>query len=96
MKGCGKNAFMEKSMAPQILNGQLDVGFTLGLMHKDIRLARQLGNDSGVPLFFGNLAREIYQMCIGEKGAQAEANTAALVVDRMLGTQMVPSPSPRG
>ena len=95
MKGGGQNAFMEKSMAPQILKGQLDVGFTLGLMHKDIRLACQLGNDSGVLLFFGNLAREIYQMCIGEKGARAEVNTAALVVDRISGTQMVPPPSPQ-
>ena len=90
MAGGGKNAFMEKMMAPQILKGKLDVGFTLGLMHKDMNLACQLGSDTGVPLFFGNVARELYQMCISEKGANAEVHTSALVMDRLAGTHMVP------
>jgi 3-hydroxyisobutyrate dehydrogenase len=90
LAGGGKNAFMEKFMAPQIIKGKLDVGFTLGLMHKDVRLACQLGSDTGVPLFFGNLAREMYQLCISEKGASAEVHTSALVMDRMAGTHVVP------
>ena len=90
LAGGGKNAFMEKFMAPQIIKGKLDVGFTLGLMHKDVRLACQLGSDTGVPLFFGNVARELYQMCISDKGANAEVHTSALVFDRMAGTHVVP------
>lgn len=90
LAGGAKNAFMEKFMAPQIIHGKLNVGFTLGLMHKDMRLACQLGSDTGVPLFFGNQAREMYQLCIGDQGAGAEVHTAALVMDRMAGTQVVP------
>ncbi|MCG7400364.1 NAD(P)-dependent oxidoreductase [Caballeronia zhejiangensis] len=89
--GGAKNAFMEKFMAPNILKGKLASGFTLGLMHKDVRLACQLGSDSGVPMFFGNLTREFYQMCIGERGSEAQVHTAALVMDRLAGTHVVPS-----
>lgn len=90
LAGGAKNAFMEKIMAPHILQGKLDVGFTLGLMHKDLGLACQLGSDSGVPLFLGTVARELYQLCLSEKGAGAEVNASALVMDRMAGTHMVP------
>ena len=67
-----------------------DLGKRGGLMHKDVRLACQLGSDSGVPMFFGNLAREFYQMCITELGSDAQVHSAALIVDRIAGTQVVP------
>lgn len=70
-----------------------DVGFTLGLMHKDMRLACDLGAASEVPLFFGSITRELYQMCISEMGPQAQGHTAALVMDRLAGTHVVP-PAP--
>jgi 3-hydroxyisobutyrate dehydrogenase len=88
--GGARNAFLERSMSA-VIHGQLEVGFTLGLMHKDVRLACELGNDLGVPMFFGNLAREIYQMCISELSHTAEVNMAALVMDRLAGTQVVPT-----
>ena len=87
--GGARNAFLEKYM-PQVIKGHLDLGFTLALMHKDIRQACDLGSASGVPLFFGNLARELYQMCISERGGDAEVQTAALVMDRLAGTHLVP------
>jgi 3-hydroxyisobutyrate dehydrogenase len=95
LAGGARNAFMEKFMAPHIIKGRLDVGFTLALMHKDMRQACDLGSASGVPLFFGNLAREFYQMCISERGGDAQVHTAALVMDRLAGTHMVPMPVSR-
>jgi len=91
VSGGGRNAYLEKMMGPRILNGKLGVGFTLGLAHKDVRLACQLGIDSGVPMFFGNLTRELLLLCISEMGRDAQVDTAALVVDRHAGTQVVPS-----
>lgn len=90
LAGGARNAFIEKALAPDIIHGRLDVGFTLGLMHKDVRLACELGTASGVPLFFGNLVREFYQMCINEHGAQAQVHTAALTIDRIAGSHVVP------
>ncbi len=90
MAGGGRNAYLEKIMGPRVINGKLAAGFTLGLAHKDVRLACQLGIDSGVPMFFGNLTREYLQICISEMGRDAQVDTAALVVDRLAGTHVVP------
>jgi 3-hydroxyisobutyrate dehydrogenase len=87
--GGARNAFLERSMEA-VIQGRLAVGFTLGLMHKDLRLACHLGSELGVPMVFGNLALELYQTCISELGQGAEVNTAALIMDRLAGTQVVP------
>jgi 3-hydroxyisobutyrate dehydrogenase len=86
----GRNAYLEKMMGPRILEGKLDVGFTLGLAHKDVRLACQLGIDSEVPMFFGNIARELYQTSIAEMGRDNQVDTVGLVFDRLAGTTVVP------
>ena len=91
LAGGARNAFIEKSM-PAILKCDLAPGFTLALMHKDVRLACDVGSTSGVPLFYGNLTREMLQMAISEMGAQAQVNTPALMFDRLAGTQVVPPP----
>lgn len=91
MASSSRNFFLEHAMVPCILTGALDGGFTLKLLHKDVRIATQLGLDSEVPMLLGNLVREFYQMCIAEVGAEAPANAAALVMDRLAGTQIVPS-----
>jgi 3-hydroxyisobutyrate dehydrogenase len=87
--GGARNAFLDRSMGA-VIEGRLAVGFTLALMHKDVRLACQLGVDLGVPLLFGNLTREVYQMCISEMGQNADVNTAALMMDRLAGSHVVP------
>ncbi|MEU6646319.1 NAD(P)-dependent oxidoreductase [Saccharomonospora sp. NPDC046836] len=86
----GRNFFMEKFLKPHIITGHLASGFTLGLQHKDMRLACQLGLDSSVVLPFGNLVREFLQMCINEHGRDTQVNAAALVMDRIQGTHVVP------
>jgi 3-hydroxyisobutyrate dehydrogenase len=87
----GRNAYLEKIMGPLVLDGQLGTGFTLGLAHKDLRLACELGVQSGVPMFLGNLARELYQVHINEMGYDTKVDSAALVVDRQAGTHLVPA-----
>jgi 3-hydroxyisobutyrate dehydrogenase len=90
MSGGANNAFLQKSMAPHVIRGNISPGFTLGLMHKDVRLACRMASDSGMPMFFGSTALEFYQMCINEMGADAQVHAAALVVDRIAGTRVVP------
>lgn len=90
MAGGGRNAYIEKILGPRVLEGDLNPGFTLGLAHKDVRLACELARASEVPAFFGGLTRELYQLCIAENGAQAQVDTAALLIDRWAGTAVVP------
>ena len=49
-------------------------GFTLGLMHKDIRQAAELGISTGVTLPVINSAREIYHAAINERGGDIDVN----------------------
>lgn len=90
MKGSARNFFLEHTMAPRVLTGRLDSGFTLGLAHKDVRLATELGIASDVPMPLGNLVRDFYTACINELGRDAQVNEVARIVDRMSGTQVVP------
>ncbi len=90
LAGGGRSAFLEKFMAPHVVHGRLFTGFTLGLMHKDVRLACDLGAATGVPMFMGSQTREFYQMCISQNGAQAEVHSAAQVMDALAGTHVVP------
>lgn len=96
VSGNARNAFLEKYLRQHVLTGKLNFGFTLALMHKDLRLACQLGSDSRVPMFFGNLTREMYQMCISEKGPDANVHACTLVMDRLAGTHLVPTDNDLG
>ncbi len=88
--GGARNSYMEKVLEPNVLQGNLAMNFTLGLAHKDVRLACQLAMDSDVPMFYGNVTREMLQVCINEMGRDAQVDTAALVIDRLAGTHVVP------
>jgi 3-hydroxyisobutyrate dehydrogenase len=86
----GRNVFVEHFMKPHVVKGRLSSGFTLGLLHKDVRLACKLGDDSGVSMLFGNLVKGFYQMAINERGEGDQVNSVALIMDRLAGTQVVP------
>lgn len=88
--GGGSNAFLQRSMTTRILEGRLNSGFTLDLAHKDVRLACDMGEEAGVPTMFGNLTRELYQLCREEMGGDAQIDTIGLYFDRLAGTQVVP------
>lgn len=89
--GGARNGFIETHLKDGVVRGKLHVGFTLGLMLKDVRLACKLGSDSGVPMLYGALTREFFQMCVNEMGNEAQLDTAALVIDRLAATHVVPA-----
>lgn len=47
-----------------IMNNNLELGFRTALAHKDLRLALKMGEDYNVPLPFGSLSKQIFQMVI--------------------------------
>lgn len=89
--GGARNAFLAESV-PRLLTGNFGAGLTLGLMHKDLRLACQLGADSGMALMYGSLTREFYQLCIGQVGAGERVDTSATAIERLAGATIVPRP----
>lgn len=91
LKSSGRNYTLDVTMRRHILPGELFQGFTLGLMQKDVGLAIQLAAGSDVPLFFGGLVRQFYQLIINEKGADADVNYAVKVFERLADVQITPA-----
>jgi len=89
--GGARNAYLESYFRQRLLTGRASLGFSLALMHKDMRLACQLGSDSQMPLFLANAAKEYYQLCISQLGEESNVQSVALMADRLAGTRIVPT-----
>lgn len=53
---------MEHIVRPRVMTRNFEPGFSVDLMHKDHRLAAELGRQLNVPLLFNQLALETFQM----------------------------------
>ena len=62
--------------APLILDRKFAPSFPLRLMHKDMGLALELGNQTGVPLPAAAAAREVYNKVLG--AAKEDLDYAAI------------------
>jgi 3-hydroxyisobutyrate dehydrogenase len=51
-------------------------------MHKDVRLATELGVASASPMPVCNLVREIFQVAVNDQGADADVNTLIRLHER--------------
>lgn len=58
-----KSYTMFEEFAPHFGANDYEGGFPVDLMHKDHRLAGELGREYNVPLLFNQLALEVYQIC---------------------------------
>ncbi|MBE2277527.1 MAG: NAD(P)-dependent oxidoreductase [Rhodobacteraceae bacterium] len=89
-KGSGRNFFTELMFEKHIVSGNLPSGFTLGLLHKDVKLACQLGAETGVAMQFGDVAKNFLQMAMNAYSYDTQVNAAALMMDSLCGTHVVP------
>ncbi len=92
VKSSGRNFMLEHTVPKHILTGNLSQGFTLGLMHKDVRLAQEMAMNSGVPMFFGGLVQALYRALMNEHGAEGEVNLCVRMFERMAQTKLTPEP----
>lgn len=72
-KSSGKNGTTERSL-PDTIDGKFPASFALGLMTKDVRLANQLGRDTGVPMLIGRIVEELHNVAMNNHGAAACSN----------------------
>jgi len=75
---------------PKFVTGELKTNFTLGLMHKDVRLATELGVASAAPMPVCNLVREIFQTAVNEQGADADVNCLVHLNERQAQVEFAP------
>ncbi len=72
-KSSGRNGTTERSLQATI-DGDFPASFALGLMTKDVRLAAQLGRDTGVPMIIGRIVEELHNVAMNNHGAAACSN----------------------
>ena len=88
-KGSGRTYMSEVMLAAQV-EGPHPFGFGLALMHKDVRLATQLGSDSAAPMFVSNVVRELHQASLAHLGREADVTELLRTVERNADVKVVP------
>ena len=88
-KGSGRTYMSEVMLAAQV-EGPHPFGFGLALMHKDVRLATQLGSDSAAPMFVSNVVRELHQASLAHLGPGADITELIRTVERNADVKVVP------
>lgn len=72
-KSSGRNGTTERSLADTV-DGKFPASFALALMTKDVRLANQLGRDTGVPMILGRVVEELHNVAMNNHGPAACSN----------------------
>jgi 3-hydroxyisobutyrate dehydrogenase len=83
-------SYITETSLPKLLDPNRVATFSLGLMHKDVKLATEIGMASGAPLPGANLVREMYQIAINEHGSDADVNDLILTCERLAATKVTP------
>ena len=84
-----KSYTMFEEFAPHLRANDYEGGFPVDLMHKDHRLAGELGRKFGVPLLLNQLAQEIYQICRSQgHGRKSHAVVVEALAD-LAGVQLL-------
>jgi 3-hydroxyisobutyrate dehydrogenase len=88
-KGSARSYTTEITL-PRVRDGSLVGNFMLGLMHKDVRLATEMGAKGGAPMPLAGLVREIYQSAVNEHGYEADINQLIRTCERAAQVKIVP------
>lgn len=86
--GSGRNYATEITFPRDILSGALRQGFTMGLMHKDVRTAAALARETGVAIPFGELAEAVYRAGEAHFGGDADVNRTVETVETESGVRI--------
>jgi 3-hydroxyisobutyrate dehydrogenase len=86
-KSSGRS-YTSELMLPRLADGSLKANFTLDLMLKDVRLATELGQQSGAPMHLGGLVRENLLAAMNDLGPKADVNEIVRRYERAAGVKI--------
>lgn len=72
-KSSGRSYTVDTTL-PRLADGSMKANFQMGLMLKDVRLATELGQQSGAPMPLAGMVRENLIGAVNEYGASADIN----------------------
>ena len=82
------NSFVHETESQVILNGSYDIGFTLDLAVKDLRLAAELGRELGVPLELAGLVEATFLRAREQYGGSAWSSQVVKLLEDELGVDL--------
>jgi 3-hydroxyisobutyrate dehydrogenase len=88
-KSSGRSYSTEVTL-PRMASGNALASFTLGLMHKDVRLATELGVASGSPMIVSGVVRELFQTAVNEHGSDGDVNLMIRLFERQSKVKVMP------
>ena len=88
-KSTGNNSFVQRAFPNNILKrGNFPSNFSIGLMHKDVRLATELGGDVGCPMPLTHIVQEMHQQGVNRSGWDGDVNDMIYVYEDLTGVRL--------
>ena len=88
LKASSGNSFVHETESQLILNGSYNVGFTMDLACKDLRLAQQLGRELDVPLEVTDVVADAFARAQEAYGARAWSTMAVKLLEDRVGAEL--------
>jgi 3-hydroxyisobutyrate dehydrogenase-like beta-hydroxyacid dehydrogenase len=86
--GSGRNTATEDKFGRVVLPRAFNLGFTVGLMTKDLKLCLGEGEALGVPMQVAQAVARLLQTACDENGADADLTTVVQAVERRAGVEV--------
>ncbi len=86
----GMNNSTQKKFRQFVLSRGFDAGFTMGLLHKDISIALEVGRETATPTPVAALCKELVGAALAMFGADADHTEMARLMERLAGEELGP------
>ncbi len=86
--GSGRNTATEDKFPRCVLTRRFDFGFSVGLMHKDAKLAVQFAESLGVPMIVGNAVNQLLSITESIEGFDGDLTATARTVEKWAGVEI--------
>lgn len=84
----GRNSATEDKFPRAILPRTFDLGFTIDVMYKDIKLCLEEAEVLGVPMWVGNVVRQLCTYAIGQGGGPRDGSTIIQYIEAWAGVEV--------
>lgn len=86
--GSGRNSASEDKLPRCVLTRRFDFGFTLALLHKDVRLGLEQAAALGLPMPVGSTVGQMLMLAMATEGADADITTIVRMLESWTGIEV--------
>lgn len=86
--GSGRNTATEDKFPRCVLTRRFDFGLSIGLQHKDIKLAVEFGEALGVPMIVGNAVKQLLAITKASQGFDVDLTRTVCTVEKWAGVEV--------